>query len=272
LTSPDPLPRLLRPFARHPERSALLLDFDGALAPIVAEPDAARALPEALEALERLRGRVGLVAVVSGRPVDFLQAVLPEALRGDRGAAPVVLVGQHGLERMVAGRREVDARVARWTGAVAAAARQAEAEMPDLVVERKGDIAVNLHWRLVPEGAAAGEALGRRLAASSGLSAVPMRMGVELRPPVPVDKGTVVAELAAGRHAALFAGDDHGDLAGFTALDELVAGGHLAHAVRIAVRSEEAPPVLLGAADYQVDGPAGLAALLGGLADTILRG
>jgi trehalose 6-phosphate phosphatase len=271
LTSPDPLPRLLRPLARHPQRSALLLDFDGALAPIVAEPDAARALPEALEALERLRGRIGLVAVVSGRPVDFLQAVLPEALRGDR-AAPLVLVGQHGLERLVAGRREVDARVARWTGAVASAARQAEAEMPDLVVERKGDIAVNLHWRLVPEGAAAGEALGRRLAASSGLSAVPLRMGVELRPPVPVDKGTVVSELAAGRHAALFAGDDHGDLAGFTALDELVAGGRLAHAVRVAVRSEEAPPVLLEAADYQVDGPAGLAALLGRLADTILRG
>jgi trehalose 6-phosphate phosphatase len=145
-------------------------------------------------------------------------------------------------------------------------------EMPDLVVERKDDIAVNLHWRLAPERAAEGAALGRRLAEAHGLAAAPMRMGVELRPPVPVDKGTVVAELAAGRHAALFAGDDHGDLAGFAALDELVAGGRLEHAMRIAVRSEEAPPVLLEAADYQVDGPSGLAALLGALADTILGG
>jgi trehalose 6-phosphate phosphatase len=273
LTSPDPLPRLLRPFARHPERSALLLDFDGALAPIVADPDAARALPEGLAALERLLGRIGLVAVVSGRPVAFLQSVLPEALlaarAGDPATSPLVLVGQHGLERVVIGRREVDPRVAPWRGAVAAAAGEAEAIRPEFVVERKGDIAVNLHWRRTPERAAEGEALGRRLAATHGLSAVPMRMGVELRPPVPVDKGTVVAELAAGRHAALFAGDDHGDLAGFTALDELVAAGRLDHALRVGVRSGEAPPALLEAADYQVDGPPGLAALLVGIADTV---
>ncbi len=292
MTSPDPLLRLLRPFGRYPERSAVLLDFDGALAPIVADPDAARALPEALEALHRLVGRIGLVAVVSGRPVEFLRTALPATLvgggsggeRGPAGAggvgrpggepvagAGLLLVGQHGLERMVGGEREVDARVAPWRDAVAAAARQAETEMPELVVERKGDIAVNLHWRLVPDRAPAGEALGRRLAESSGLSAFPMRMGVELRPPVPVDKGTVVAELAAGRHAALFAGDDHGDLAGFAALDDLVAAGRLDHAVRVAVRSGEAPPALLEAADYQVDGPAGLAALLARIADSVAR-
>jgi trehalose 6-phosphate phosphatase len=287
LTSPDPLLRLLRPFGRQPERSAVLLDFDGALAPIVADPDAARALPEALAALERLVGRIGLVAVVSGRPVDFLRAALPESLVGGEPAArggggrvggpggesaasaEVLLVGQHGLERVVGGERKVDARVAPWREAVAAAARQAETEMPELVVERKGDIAVNLHWRTVPERAVEAEALGRRLAERHGLDALPMRMAVELRPPVPVDKGTVVAGLAAGRHAALFAGDDHGDLAGFTALDVLVAGGRLDHAVRVAVRSEEAPPELLEAADYQVDGPAGLAALLARIADSL---
>jgi trehalose 6-phosphate phosphatase len=257
----------------------------------VADPDAARPLPDAVGALHRLVGRIGLVAVVSGRPVAFLQGALPESIVGDGrpgasgarsglGGEPetggdaqavgwLLLIGQHGLERVAGGRREVDARVAPWREAVAAAARDAEAELRDLVVERKGDIAVNLHWRLVPDRAAAGEALGRRLAESSGLSAFPMRMGVELRPPVPVDKGTVVAELAAGRHAALFAGDDHGDLAAFAALDGLVADGRLDHAVRVAVRSEEAPAALLEAADYQVDGPAGLAALLARIADSL---
>src|SRR5207244_3594693 len=152
LTSPDPLLRLLRPFGRHPARSAVLLDFDGALAPIVADPDAARPLPGALAALQRLVGRIGEVAVVSGRPVAFLQNALPGTLvggqgrpesgrdasaaageaAGGRGAASpigngavpgVVLVGQHGLERVVAGRREVDPRVAPWRAAVAAATR-----------------------------------------------------------------------------------------------------------------------------------------------------
>jgi trehalose-phosphatase len=247
---------------------------------------------------------VALVAVVSGRPVAFLEAALPAALvsgvptgaeaggpgatggRRPGGAEPgggaepdgrrpggggggggrVVLVGQHGLERSIGGRREVDPRVADWRSAVAAAAREAEAARPELVVERKGGVAFNLHWRLHPERAAEGEALGRRLAERHGLAAFPMRMGIELRPPVPVDKGTVVEELAAGHHAALFAGDDHGDLAGFAALDRLVAAGRLDHAVRVAVRSEEAPAALLEAADHQVDGPAGLAALLARIA------
>jgi trehalose 6-phosphate phosphatase len=181
----------------------------------------------------------------------------------------LVLFGQHGLERVSGGRRDVDPRVEQWREAVEAAAREAEAELPALVVERKGGIAVNLHWRTVPEWAAEGGALGRQLAARHGLAAFPMRMGIELRPPVPVNKGTVVAELAADRHAALFAGDDHGDLAGFTALDRLVAEGRLDSAVRVAVRSEEAPSDLLEAADYQVDGPAGLVALLARLADTL---
>ncbi|HMC81311.1 MAG TPA: trehalose-phosphatase, partial [Acidimicrobiia bacterium] len=226
----------------------------------VADPDAARALPEAFDTLSRLVGRIGLVAVVSGRPLSFLTAVLPD----DPG---LVLVGQHGLERAAGGRRQVDPRVGPWRAGVAAAAREAEAGLPGLVVERKGEIAVNLHWRTAPERAAEAEALGRRLAERHGLAAVPMRMGLELRPPVPVDKGTVVEELAGGRHAALFAGDDQGDLVAFAALDGLVAGGRLEHAVRVAVRSEEAPAALLEAADHQVDGPPGLAALLARIAD-----
>jgi trehalose-phosphatase len=190
----------------------------------------------------------------------------------------LVLAGQHGLERFAGGRYDVDARVEPWRDAVAAAAESAgRAGIQGLVIERKGDIAVNLHWRTAPERAAEAEAFGRRLAESHGLDAWPMRMALELRPPVPVDKGTVVEELAAGRAAALVAGDDHGDVAGFAALDRLVAAGRLGHAVRVAVRSDEAPAALLEAADYEVDGPAGLAALLmrlagmvdpGGAADT----
>ncbi|HEV8628472.1 MAG TPA: trehalose-phosphatase [Acidimicrobiia bacterium] len=262
MTSPDPLLRLLRPFALHPDRSALVLDFDGVLAPIVVDPDAARPLPEAVAAVERLVGRIGVVAVTSGRPLEFLQAVLPDH-------PDLVLVGQHGLERAVGGRRMVDPSAEEFREAVAAATAEAESSDPELVVEWKGGIAVNLHWRTLPHRAAEWEALGRRLAQRHGLAAHPMRMGMELRAPVSVDKGTAVAELAAGRHAALFAGDDHGDLAGFAALDQLVASGRLDHAVRVAVRSDEAPPALLEAADYQVDGPAGVAALLRRIADSV---
>ena len=229
----------------------------------MADPEAARPTPEAAEALGRLVERIGLVAVVSGRPVEFLASVLP-------GDPRLVLAGQHGLERVAGGRYDVDPRLEPWRAAVAAAAEAAgRAGIPGLLIERKGDIAVNLHWRTVPERAAEAEAYGRRLAEDLGLDALPMRMALELRPPLPVDKGTVIDELAAGRAAALVAGDDHGDLAAFAALGRLVDAGRCGHAVRVAVRSDEAPAALLEAADHQVDGPAGLAALLTRLAGLV---
>jgi trehalose 6-phosphate phosphatase len=201
------------------------------------------------------------VAVVSGRPVDFLLEVLPP-----KG---LVLVGQYGLERVEEGRAVPNAEAARYAEAVAAAAREAEAAMPSLVVERKGAIAVTLHWRVDPALEEEALALGHRLAAAHGLAAQPGRRALELRPPLPFDKGTAAARLVSGCHAALMAGDDEGDVAAFQALDRLLAGGRLAHRLRIAVRSPEAPDRLLDEADYQVDGPAGLAALLTRLADAV---
>jgi trehalose 6-phosphate phosphatase len=94
-------------------------------------------------------------------------------------------------------------------------------------------------------------------------------MVVELRPPVPVDKGTVVAGLADGMTAAAFAGDDLGDLAAFRALAQLLADGRVQHVARIAVRSGEEPAELVAAADAAVDGPAALARELRELAAAI---
>jgi trehalose 6-phosphate phosphatase len=93
---------------------------------------------------------------------------------------------------------------------------------------------------------------------------------VELRPQVPVDKGTTVTELvrAAGATTAGFAGDDAGDLPAFAALAELALTGVLDHAVSIGVASDESPAEI-GAADVVVDGPDGLAVVLDALADEL---
>jgi trehalose 6-phosphate phosphatase len=86
------------------------------------------------------------------------------------------------------------------------------------------------------------------------------RQSLELRPPLPTSKGTVVAEAAAGLEAACFLGDDHGDLTAFDALDELAESG--ATTLRVGVRSEEAPEELLDRADLVVDGPEQVVELL----------
>jgi hypothetical protein len=51
---------------------ALCLDFDGTLSPIVPDPEAARPLEGVVELLGRLAARFAAVALVSGRPADYL--------------------------------------------------------------------------------------------------------------------------------------------------------------------------------------------------------
>jgi trehalose 6-phosphate phosphatase len=154
--------------------------------------------------------------------------------------------------------------------AVAAAERDARTRLPGLLVERKGRFAVTVHWRTAPDREAEALRETAALAEHHGLVAHRGRLAMELRPPVPVDKGTVVEDLvrAAGARVGVFAGDDAGDLSAFAALGRLRAAGTLAHAVRIAVRSVEAPPELLEA-DVVVDGPGELAAVLDALGRAI---
>jgi trehalose 6-phosphate phosphatase len=52
--------------------AAVCLDFDGTLAPIVDDPNKARPLPGAVELLECLAARFAAVALISGRPADYL--------------------------------------------------------------------------------------------------------------------------------------------------------------------------------------------------------
>jgi trehalose 6-phosphate phosphatase len=255
------LPSALLPFVARPARGALFVDFDGSLSPIVLDPAAARPLPAARAALARLVPQLGVVAVVSGRPAAFLRDTL--AIDG------LDYVGTYGLERIVAGAVVLDERVRPFLGAVTQAADEAEAALPGLRVERKGQVAVTVHWRDQPERGEEAASWAAEAAPRLGLEA-PMRgrMAVELRPPVPVDKGTTVADLARGMESAAFAGDDVGDLPAFTALRALVDAGTLAHAVSIGVTSDESPPEI-HAADVVVEGPAGLAVVLDALADAI---
>jgi trehalose 6-phosphate phosphatase len=255
------VPRALEPFVRAPARAALFCDFDGSLSPIVRDPSTARVLPAARAALARLPPLLGRVAVVSGRPAEFLRDAV--ALDG------VEYLGIYGLERVVANEVVVDDRVAPFVDAVAHAADEAEAALPGLRVERKGRVAVTIHWREHPDRGEAARAWATEAAPRLGLEApLPGRMAVELRPPVPVDKGTTVAALAEEMDAAAFAGDDAGDVPAFDALHAMVGTGALLHAVSIGVASEESAPEVQ-AADVVVEGPAGLAALLDTLADAI---
>jgi trehalose 6-phosphate phosphatase len=226
--------------------AGILTDFDGTLAPIVDQPEDARPLDGTPELLGRLTERYALVGVLSGRPVTFLQEWLPPS---------VLLSGLYGLEVVREGLRQDHPSGGMWREVIDDVATVARASGPeDMRVESKG-LSLTLHYRGHPGVEAEVREFAERQAARSGLSVRTARMSYELHPPIDVDKGTALHDLADGLAAVCFLGDDRGDLPAFAELERLAAHGVVT--ARIAVRSDEAPDELLDRADLVVDGPEG---------------
>lgn len=245
----------MAPLIERPARSAVVTDFDGTLSPIVPDPASARPIDGAVEALVELAGRFGLVAVMSGRPVAFLQSQLPEQ---------IVLSGLYGLEVVRDGRRADHPGAGAWREVVADVARSSADRGPaGMVVESKG-LSLTLHYRTRPEIAPEVAAWAKQQAARSGLVVRGARMSIELHPPIAADKGTALEALVADLDAVCFVGDDRGDLPAFDALDRLAQQG--VHTLRVAVASSEAPTDLLDRADLVLDGPPAVLAFLRRLA------
>jgi trehalose 6-phosphate phosphatase len=252
------VPGVLEPLCARPKTSAVFLDFDGTLSPIVDDPALARPLDGVPALLSALAARFGVVAVVSGRPAAFLA----EQLGGSSG---VRLIGLYGLEEVGASSGptvDPDA-LARWRPLMAEVAEVAERSAPvGVSVERK-PVAFTLHFRHAP----AEEPWVRRFADEQheriGLVIQPGRMAIELRPGIETDKGTVVGALAQGASAVCCFGDDLGDLAAFAALGTLAEGG--VAVARVAVIDDESPAAVAEAADLVVEGPAGAIELLAAL-------
>lgn len=231
---------LLVPLAEAPDRSALVFDVDGVLAPIVARPELAAVPKPTKVALRRLASRYLLVACVSGRAGDDARRLV--------GVEGIEVVGNHGLE-LDPRAEELAAAIARFRDAVG------------LPVEDKR-LSLSYHFREAADETAATARLEEvaEQARAAGLDPRWGRKVLEIRPPVPADKGTAVRTLLerSGAARALYAGDDTTDLDAFAGL----AGAGLEHAVRIAVASDEGPVELREAADLVVESPDELARLL----------
>jgi trehalose 6-phosphate phosphatase len=251
-----------------PGQALIGTDFDGTLAPIVPDPQAARALPGAAPALARLARAVGTVAVITGRPAA-------EAVRyGGLDAVPgLIVLGHYGGQRWQDGQL-----TGPGSPPAIAAARQA---LPGLL-ERAGadagtwvedkELALAVHTRRAADPAGMLSRLAgplTELAGRLGLAAEPGRLVIELRAPG-ADKGGALRALVAERGAGsvLFCGDDLGDLPAFAAVRELRAAGLPGCAAASA--SAESPQVA-DAADLVVDGPEGIVALLAALAGRLGR-
>ncbi|MFD8935402.1 trehalose-phosphatase [Streptomyces sp. NPDC059578] len=254
-----------------PRHTVVGLDFDGTLAPIVADPDRARAHEGAVPALTALAPEVRAVAVITGRPAPV--AVRNGGFEGAEGLDHLVVLGHYGAERWDAATGTlsappphpgVDAVRTELPGVLAAAG-----DWPGTWTEDKGR-AVAVHTRRADDPQGAFDALRGplgALAARHGLIVEPGRLVLELRPPG-VDKGVALTEYVreTGARAVLYAGDDLGDLPAFAAVAALRKEG--VPGLLVCSGSTEVTE-LAERADLVVDGPAGVVALLDALAQAI---
>jgi trehalose 6-phosphate phosphatase len=261
------LAEALAPLRSDPSRSAVLLDIDGTLAPIVRHAEDAH-VPEATRTLLiELAKRYRLVGCVSGRQATTARQIV--------AIGTLAYVGSHGGELLRPGatRPELDPALAAWSERVRAfAARAYTPALQRLRVRAEDKQAIAaFHWRGAPDEQAAAAAVGELAAhaQAEGFAVHSGRKVLEVRPPIPLDKGQGVTALLNGHAAgeepldgAVYVGDDVTDLDAFHALRALQRAGTLRHAVCVAVGSDEAPPELLGEADLTLDGPDGVRELL----------
>ncbi len=230
--------------------SALATDLDGTLSPIVARPEDAAVLPGCRYALARLRERLDLVAVISGRPATEARSLL--------GLEEVVYLGNHGLDAWVGG-AEGDSRAA--LSGLRAVLEEMEKALPDdlgLRFEDKG-ATISIHYR----GAADRETARSLVLAAADLAAARHdlavaegKMVVELWPSHWAGKGAGLTGLirAYDVRGLVYLGDDRSDMLAIETLAQMRQEGGL-RGLSIAVMGAESPPELGHVADVTLAGP-----------------
>lgn len=187
-------------------RLLVACDFDGTLAPLVDDPDAAQALPEAMPPLRRLAATSETwVAIISGRAYVDLDERF--------GTEDFILVGEHGHDTGNGTAPEVP-----LLGQLRRRVEQTAATIPGAFAQHKG-MSVVLHYRLAADPGPAIDDLLQWAEAQPEVEVMPGKEIVELSA-TRLDKGsaleTVRAELAVD--ATVFIGDDVTDEKAFGVL------------------------------------------------------
>jgi trehalose 6-phosphate phosphatase len=255
-------PTPIEALAENPATSGLILDFDGVLSPIIEDPAASEMPEQVATSLARLVRMLGLLAVISGRPAEFLRHRIP--IPGVR------LLGSYGIEQICDGELRVDPDAKKWLGPVSVASRA----LHDLLGASQGvrveekSVSVAVHWRQAADQKAAADEVRRataRIAAETGLRLESGKLTDELLPPIDADKGSALAALIATRNLTTiaYAGDDIGDIPALRTARE--AGGY----ALVVDHGSETNPQLLTLADQIYAGTGGFAAWLADLANAI---
>jgi trehalose 6-phosphate phosphatase len=246
-------------FADHLAGSLLAFDFDGTLSPLVLDPADSRLADGVATALAELAERGAQVAIVTGR-----EAETALKLSGLAAIPRLVVSGLHGAEQWRDGSlvsREEPAGISELRSTLPSMLAQVD---PDVWLEDKR-LSLVVHARRSAHPDTSLNTLSPLITAaarSHGLEVVPGKLVLEIRIPNLSKADALASLLTPQTTAALFAGDDVGDLPAFAELKrwQALSGRPV---LRLAV-GEVAE--VRAAADLTLDSPAELSLVLQRLA------
>jgi trehalose 6-phosphate phosphatase len=226
----------------------LFFDFDGVLAHIQSEPESVKPVPGIVDGLAKVAPLVDSIGIISGRPIQFL-------VRHFGGLRAVSLFGLYGIETAIHGVIHIDPEAQRWIPTIRAVEQEARRDLPDSILIEDKQLSVSLHYRLHPECRARVEEWASAKSRQYGLRLQQGRMVAELKPPVSIDKGTVLSREVSDLRCAWYLGDDISDVKSFETLRKRREKDHDFVAVCVAVRNTETGQELEKQADYTLSGP-----------------
>jgi trehalose 6-phosphate phosphatase len=203
-----------------------------------------------------LADKISVVAI-TGRSVTDARRIL--------GLESLVYSGNHGAEWLDRGAKYVEPSAQRYVTRIHELALRAtrELEIEQLFVEDKGPT-LSIHYRNAPNPSIARDVIFDFLAtAASEMNVQEGKMVAEVRPPLPLSKGTSVQSFVRqhGLRAMLVIGDDATDAEAFDAARELRSSEGVV-SMNIAVIATDSPAALMASADYAIDGTRGVQRLL----------
>jgi trehalose 6-phosphate phosphatase len=179
-------------------------DFDGTLAPIVAQPDKVQ-LPYDVQQRLITLSRYASIAIITGRSVDDLQKYL--------GFSPDFIIGNHGIEGLPGWHRQAEtyeAHCSRWEQRLQAALSEPEMFGHNIWIENKR-YSLSVHYR---QAGGDDDVTQRLLNLLEKLEPMPRVIAgkslFNLVPQNASNKGDALQKLMASQnfHSAIYVGDD----------------------------------------------------------------
>lgn len=223
----DDFDEYLAKYIGNTHKLALLLDYDGTLAPIAPHPDLAIIPEETKHILQRLSNIPDVyIAVISGRNVDNVKQMV--------GIEGITYAGNHGLEILHPdGTKFVHPMPTKYEGKVGDLLKDLEEQVckDGAWVENKGAL-LTFHFRETPANKrSALTETATRLIENAGFGAGKAHCAIEAKPPVQWNKGRAsiyILRTAFGvdwseRVRIIYAGDDATDEDAMQALKGMAA-------------------------------------------------